>query len=120
MRKPSRTPPGAAARKAVPRGRPLLSDNAWLQAINDRTARVGIIGMGYVGLPLMRTFCGAGFSCVGFGVDGGKVEKLNAGRSYIKHIPSTLIKRVVEEGRFRAPADPRSLRECDAILICVP
>ncbi len=120
MRKPSRNHPGAAARKAVSRSRPLLSDNAWLSAINDRTARVGIIGMGYVGLPLMRTFCGAGFSCLGFDVDQAKVEKLNAGRSYIKHIPSALIKRVVDEGRFRASADPRSLRECDAILICVP
>jgi UDP-N-acetyl-D-glucosamine dehydrogenase len=101
-------------------GRPLLSDNAWREAIDRRTARVGIIGMGYVGLPLMRTFCAAGFSCLGFDIDEGKVEKLNTGRSYIKHIPSSLIKRVVSEGRFRASADPRSLRECNAILICVP
>jgi len=100
--------------------RPLLSDNAWREAIDRRTARVGIIGMGYVGLPLMRTFCAAGFSCLGFDIDEGKVEKLNAGRSYIKHIPSSLIKRVVAEGRFQASADPKSLRECNAILICVP
>jgi len=100
--------------------RPLLSDNAWREAIDRRTARVGIIGMGYVGLPLMRTFCAAGFSCLGFDIDKDKVEKLTAGRSYIKHIPSTLIKRVVAEGRFQASADPKSLRECNAILICVP
>jgi len=100
--------------------RPLLSDNAWREAIDRRTARVGIIGMGYVGLPLMRTFCAAGFSCLGFDTDEGKVEKLNAGRSYIKHIPSSLIKRVVSEGRFQASVDPKSLRECHAILICVP
>ncbi len=100
--------------------RPLLSDNAWSEAIERRTARVGIIGMGYVGLPLMRTFCAAGFSCLGFDIDESKVEKLNAGRSYIKHIPSSLIKRVVSEGRFRASADPKSLRECNSILICVP
>jgi UDP-N-acetyl-D-glucosamine dehydrogenase len=98
----------------------MLSDNAWLAAIDGRTVRVGIIGMGYVGLPLMRTFCRAGFACLGFDVDRGKVEKLNTGRSYIKHIPSSLIKRVLQEGRFTASADPLSLRECDAILICVP
>src|SRR3990170_5163427 len=80
--------------------RPLLSDNAWREAIERRTARVGIIGMGYVGLPLMRTFCAAGFSCLGFDIDEGKVGKLNAGRSYIKHIPSSLIKQVLSEGRF--------------------
>ena len=98
----------------------LLSDNLWNRAIVERTARVGIVGMGYVGLPLMRTFCGAGFSCLGFDVDEDKVNRLNAGRSYIKHIPASIIKRVVDEGRFRASADPKSLRDCNAILICVP
>ncbi|MGD2108615.1 MAG: nucleotide sugar dehydrogenase [Phycisphaerae bacterium] len=76
--------------------------------------------MGYVGLPLMRTFCAEGFFCLGFDVDHAKVEKLNAGKSYIKHIPSSLIKQVIAEQRFRASADPKSLRACDAILICVP
>jgi len=118
--KPTRTHTEREARPHKRPRRPLLSDNAWSEAIRDRTARVGIIGMGYVGLPLMRTFCGAGFNCLGFDIDETKVEKLNAGRSYIKHIPSTLIKRVVEEGRFRASADPKSLRDCDAIVICVP
>ncbi len=123
MRKLSKTARAKTGRRVPsPRrpARPLLSDNAWREAIDRRTARVGIIGMGYVGLPLMRTFCAAGFSCLGFDIDETKVEKLNAGRSYIKHIPSSLIKRVVSEGRFRASADPASLRECDAILICVP
>jgi len=101
-------------------GGPLLSEKPWLEAIKARTTHVGIIGMGYVGLPLMRTFCHAGFSCLGFDIDASKVEKLNAGKSYIKHIPSTLIKQVLSEGRFRASADPKSLRECHAILICVP
>ena len=99
---------------------PLLSDKLWIEAVRNRTARVGIMGLGYVGLPLMRTFCSAGFSCLGFDVDTVKVEKLNAGRSYIKHIPSALIKRMVSQRLFRATADPRALRECDAILICVP
>ncbi len=99
---------------------PLLSDKLWRRAIKERTARVGIVGMGYVGLPLMRTFCSAGFTCTGFDIDEAKVKQLNAGRSYIKHIPSSLIKSVIKQGRFRASADPKCLRECDAIIICVP
>ncbi len=100
--------------------RPLLSDKLWQDALARRTARVGIVGMGYVGLPLMRTFCGAGFACLGFDIDVTKVDKLNAGRSYIKHIPSSLIKSLVSKGRFRASADPESLEACDAIIVCVP
>ncbi len=107
---------------AVPHrhGVPLLSEALWLEAIQNRWARVGIVGMGYVGLPLMRTYCSAGFSCLGFDVDVSKVEKLNAGKSYIKHIPSGLVKQLVDQGKFRASADPKSLRDCDAIVICVP
>ncbi len=101
-------------------GSPLLSDKLWKEAIHKRTARVGIVGMGYVGLPLMRTFCSAGFSCLGFDVDATKIKKLNAGKSYIKHIPSSLIKDVVKKGLFSASDDPASLQTCDAILICVP
>ena len=98
----------------------MLSDKAWAKAIRDRTARVGIVGLGYVGLPLTRTFCAAGFNCIGFDVDAAKVEQLNAGRSYIRHIPSSLIRKLVREGRFQASDDPAVLAECDAICICVP
>jgi UDP-N-acetyl-D-glucosamine dehydrogenase len=103
-----------------PAGRPLLTSEQWREAVRRRTARVGIVGMGYVGLPLMRTFCASGFWCLGFDVDTTKVEQLNAGKSYIKHIPSSLIRQVLSKGRFRASADPKSLRTCNAILICVP
>ncbi len=115
MKKSDRTK-GSAGRSA----RPLLSVKHWQEAIQRRTARVGIVGLGYVGLPLMRTFCAAGFSCLGFDIDTAKVELLNAGKSYIKHIPQSLIKRVLSKGLFRASADPKSLRQCDAVLICVP
>ncbi len=98
----------------------MVSDKPWLKAIRERAARIGIVGLGYVGLPLTRTFCAAGFNCLGFDVDKGKIEQLNAGRSYIKHIPSSLIKRLVREGRFRASYDPQTLGECDAVCICVP
>jgi UDP-N-acetyl-D-glucosamine dehydrogenase len=97
-----------------------LTEKEFIEAIKDRTACVGIIGMGYVGLPLMRTFCSAGFNCLGFDIDPVKVRQLNAGKSYIEHIPSAMIKSLVKEGRFRASDDPKALRACDAILICVP
>ncbi len=98
----------------------LLSDNQWFDAIEQRTMRVGIVGMGYVGLPLMRTFCGAGFRCIGFDADRVKVDRLNAGRSYIKHVPSSTIKKVLLAGLFEASDDPAALGGCDAVLICVP
>ncbi|MFQ5590034.1 MAG: nucleotide sugar dehydrogenase [Phycisphaerae bacterium] len=97
-----------------------MSDNQWFEAIEQRTACVGIVGMGYVGLPLMRAFCGGGFRCMGFDSDPVKVDRLNAGRSYIKHVPSSTIKSVLSAGLFQASNDPTKLRECNAVLICVP
>lgn len=91
-----------------------------LQLITNRKALVGIIGLGYVGLPLMRTFCRAGFRVLGFDVDTAKVKSLNAGKSYIQHIPSELIADLVKRDRFRATADPKELRKADAVIICVP
>ena len=104
---------------AGPKNR-FLSKQAFIEGIDKRTVRVGIVGMGYVGLPLMRTFCKAGFTCLGFDVDAVKVKKLNAGKSYIEHIPSKMIAGFVREKKFSASTDPKSLRNCDAILICVP
>lgn len=90
------------------------------QKINEKTARVGVVGLGYVGLPLLRAFIRAGFSAIGFDVDETKVQKLNAGESYIKHIPSDWIREWISSGRFKATADMNRLCEPDAILICVP
>ena len=81
---------------------------------------VGIVGMGYVGLPLTHSFYDAGFKCVGFDVDDRKIKSLNAGRSYIKHITSGFLKSAIREGRFRATSDFRELKKVDAIIICVP
>jgi len=122
MRKTSKrsNSPPSSQQNGNARSGPLLSEAAWFDAIRDRKVRVGIVGMGYVGLPLMRTFCGGGFQCLGFDVDLEKVEKLNAGKSYIKHIPSNLIAELVSQNKFEASADPRTLRECDAIIVCVP
>ncbi|MFQ5422554.1 MAG: nucleotide sugar dehydrogenase [Phycisphaerae bacterium] len=88
--------------------------------IADRKALVGIVGMGYVGLPLARTFGNAGFTIVGFDVDAGKVRMLNAGKSYIRHIPSSMIRDLIRSKRFRATANLKQLKTPDAIIICVP
>jgi len=91
-----------------------------LQRINEKKAKVGVIGLGYVGLPLLRAFIRAGFSAIGFDIDEAKVQKLNAGQSYIGHIPSQWIQEWISTGRFEATADMSRLNEPDAILICVP
>jgi UDP-N-acetyl-D-glucosamine dehydrogenase len=91
-----------------------------LKRIEDRKAVVGIIGMGYVGLPLAHTFCSAGFRVVGFDIDSAKVKALGAGRSYIKHIPSETIAGMRKGDRFTATADFSRIPDVDAIIICVP
>ncbi len=90
------------------------------QAIEARTARVGIIGLGYVGLPLAVTAANAGFPVLGFDIDARRVERINAGETMIKHIDGALIKGAIDKGLFEATADFSRLSEADAILICVP
>ena len=81
---------------------------------------IGIIGCGYVGLPLALNFAGKGHSVVGFDTDPQKVDKLNRGESYIKHIPEAEIAKHVHSKHFSATTDFARLREMDAVLICVP
>ncbi len=90
------------------------------KAIADKTAKVGVIGLGYVGLPLIRAFIQAGYSTLGFDVDEAKVRRLLAGESYIGHIPSPWIAEWISSGRFLPTADMRCLGQADALLICVP
>jgi UDP-N-acetyl-D-glucosamine dehydrogenase len=82
--------------------------------------KVGIIGCGYVGLPLALRFSDVGQQVTGFDLDKSKVEKLNAGESYIQHIPEGKIREHVQAKRFDATTDFQRLREMDAVLICVP
>ncbi|HEV2304708.1 MAG TPA: nucleotide sugar dehydrogenase [Candidatus Acidoferrales bacterium] len=82
--------------------------------------KIGIIGCGYVGLPLALNFAAKGHSVVGFDTDPQKVEKLNRGESYIKHIPAAEISKHVSNKHFSATTDFARLREMDAVLICVP
>ena len=91
-----------------------------LEAIRSRKAVVGIIGLGYVGLPLVREFTRGGAKVLGFDVDPKKVESLMAGKSYIKHIPSGVVRQMVRSDRFEATCDFGRLKQADCILICVP
>jgi UDP-N-acetyl-D-glucosamine dehydrogenase len=82
--------------------------------------KIGIIGCGYVGLPLALRFADVGQIVTGFDTDQSKVEKLNAGQSYIQHIPADKIREHVQGKRFDATTDFKRLRDMDAVLICVP
>ncbi len=88
--------------------------------IKDKGARVGVIGLGYVGLPLAAEFAHKGFYATGFEVDEKKAAEINAGRSYIGDVHSSAVKELVDVGRLRATTDFSHLKECDAIIICVP
>ncbi|NDR67521.1 hypothetical protein FPJ12_27795, partial [Klebsiella pneumoniae] len=66
--------------------------------LNDRTAKIGIVGLGYVGLPLMLRYCEVGYKVIGFDIDQTKVDALHAGRSYIEHISSASIRNATELG----------------------
>jgi UDP-N-acetyl-D-glucosamine dehydrogenase len=90
------------------------------QAIQDKKALVGVIGLGYVGLPLIRAFIASGFRTMGFVVDQSKVDRLLAGQSYIGHISSDWITECIETRKFTPTADMKRLAEADALLICVP
>ncbi|HUE70714.1 MAG TPA: nucleotide sugar dehydrogenase [Pirellulaceae bacterium] len=90
------------------------------ESIRRKETVVGVVGLGYVGLPLVRAFTAAGFRTLGFDVDSAKIARLKAGESYIGHIPAELIRTLIDSGRFEPTADMRRLAEPDAILICVP
>ena len=91
-----------------------------LDSIKTRQCTVGVIGLGYVGLPLIDAFTNKGFKCLGFDVDTAKVEKLTRGESYIKHIDSQKIVNWLGKELFEATDDMSRLSEPEALLICVP
>ena len=91
-----------------------------IQKINQKTVVIGIVGLGYVGLPLALEYAHKGFKTIGFDIDERKIPILNAGKSYIKHIKADKIKKTVGNKKFFATADFSRLPEVDAIIICVP
>jgi len=98
---------------------PLVKETL-LRRLNERSALVGIVGLGYVGLPLALRFAEVGYRVVGFDVDEAKVKALNAGKSYIGHIPGDKVKSARGDGRFEAAAAFGRAKDCDALIICVP
>src|SRR5215208_210723 len=104
---------GASAESSVPMSHELLGK------IQSRAARVGIVGQGYVGLPLALVFCEAGFPVTGFDVDAAKVESLRRGESFIRHISPDRVARAAASGRYEATTDFDRLASCDVVVICV-
>ena len=88
--------------------------------IAAKTAVVGVIGLGYVGLPLLHAFHKAGFPVVGFDVDPRKIESLRKGENYLKHLGADMVSQMKSAGRFEATAEMARLKEADAIIVCVP
>ncbi len=91
-----------------------------LKNIQNKKAVVGVIGLGYVGLPLNLCFVEKGFRSIGFDIDRSKIDALTAGTSYIKHIPSERIQTAIQSELFEVTTNFSRLKECDAILIAVP
>jgi UDP-N-acetyl-D-glucosamine dehydrogenase len=88
--------------------------------IRDRTARVGIIGLGYVGLPLAVEYAAAGFAVTGIDVQQSKVDQLNNGASYVQDVPTDTMRHFVESGKLIATTDVSIIRTLDTLNICVP
>jgi len=87
---------------------------------NDRSLKIGVIGLGYVGLPLAVEFARAGFNVLGFEVDKGKIQSINTGRNYIPDVDDGLLAKLVSDGKLAATAEFPRLAECDSVSICVP
>jgi UDP-N-acetyl-D-glucosamine dehydrogenase len=98
-----------------------MSDVEALQRrISRREYTVGVIGLGYVGLPLVLRFGEVGFRVIGFDIDAPKIKQLNDGASYIQHVPAARVQALLAARRFEATADLERLAEPDAVIICVP
>src|SRR5687767_1593913 len=97
-----------------------LPSQPLVDRLRKHDATIGVIGLGYVGLPLAVEFARAGFDVTGFDVDASKVEELNAGRSYILDVRNDELGAVVTSGKLRATTDMSELQHMDAVDICVP
>jgi UDP-N-acetyl-D-glucosamine dehydrogenase len=91
-----------------------------LSKIQSKDAIIGVVGLGYVGLPLILAFAAKGFRCVGFDIDAAKVAAINAGNSYIAHIDAAHIQAGVAAGLIAATADFTRIADVDAVILCVP
>lgn len=94
--------------------------NALVERFASRRAKIGVIGLGYVGLPLICAICENGFNAVGFDVDPGKIEKLKRGKSYIGNIHNNRVSAFVKSGRLKPTSKFDELSKVDAVIMCVP
>ncbi|MDP8238356.1 MAG: nucleotide sugar dehydrogenase, partial [Candidatus Hatepunaea meridiana] len=94
--------------------------STFIESIRKHECVIGVIGMGYVGLPLALAFAEKGFNVIGFDIDDSKIQALNNGESYIQHISSTRIKSAVDSGLFASTTDFEEISETNAVLIAVP
>src|SRR4051812_40779668 len=90
------------------------------EKISGGKAVIGVIGLGYVGLPLLKAFCSAGHKVVGFDIDDAKIQMLKRGENYLKHLGVEFLKGMISTGRFDATADAGRMGECDVLISCVP
>ena len=90
-----------------------------INKLTDKTAVIGVVGLGYVGLPLALRYAEAGYEVLGFDVDPDKIKKISAGITYIKHIPDQAIRSAVDHG-FNTTTDFTRASEADALILCVP
>jgi len=90
-----------------------------IEKLDRKTAKIGIVGLGYVGLPLMLRYCEVGYKVIGFDIDQSKVDALRGGRSYIEHISAVSIEDATKRG-FDPTTDFSRAREVDALILCVP
>jgi len=91
-----------------------------IKKIKDKKAKIGIIGLGYVGLPLSVEFGEVGFEVIGFDISEKKIKLINAGKSDIDDVSDSSVKNLVDAGKFKATSDPKMIRKVDTISICVP
>lgn len=91
-----------------------------LQRIRSREARIGIVGLGYVGLPLTRLFCQQNFTVTGLDVDDSKIEALKIGHTYIRHVEAKPFQDWYRQGRFEPSTDFSKAAQTDVIILCVP
>lgn len=98
----------------------MLMDPAILKKLDNKSAIVGVVGLGYVGLPLLLCFVEKGFHVIGLDIDDRKTSALTKGESYIKHIPAARVARAASSGLLKATTDFSKATECDALLIAVP
>ncbi|MFQ5509873.1 MAG: NAD(P)-binding domain-containing protein, partial [Leptospirillia bacterium] len=94
--------------------------NRLIDRLDRREAVIGVVGLGYVGLPLVLRYVACGYRVLGLDIDGEKTKALKSGHSYIEHVDATPLKAAALDDRFDATTDYSRAAECDALILCVP